>query len=91
MDSRKAFDFIQYDILTHKLGQSGPDYGAFRYKPHWKKGFIHRRGWVSFCIILDLVQSHHLGILFRGATYLIGGSRNTFENQTMCQNGDKGK
>ena len=30
MDSRKAFDFIQRDILINKLGRSGPDHVAVR-------------------------------------------------------------
>lgn len=28
MDSRKAIDFIQHDILINKLGRSGPDHVA---------------------------------------------------------------
>lgn len=42
MDSRKAIDFIQHDILINKLGRSGPDHVAVMWKPyltqrlHWK-------------------------------------------------------
>lgn len=33
MGSRKAFDFIQHDILINKLGRSGPDHAAVGRKP----------------------------------------------------------
>lgn len=48
--------------------------------PTWQESVTVSGSCASFCVILGLVQSPHLGTLFGGATYLVG-YQNTFETR----------
>lgn len=91
MGSRKAFDFIQHDIFINKLGRSGPDHGAVRWKHPPPRPASNGKDSLQVGACMSWVQQPHLGILFGGGAPCLVGHHQEYFWKAVCQSGGEGK